>query len=104
MKTIIILITLLLTFNVNASEKYSSKKLEHCETVAEISKNVMDFRQSGIEMSKILKAKGFAGSDTLKRVVIMAYEEPRLESLKEKMTIDFKNKIHVLCLKEFSFQ
>lgn len=72
---------------------------EYCKEVAKIAEAVMDLRQMGEPMRKVLM-----GSDnlTFRRIVMMAYDVgtvPDREGLRQYAVTEFGNVIHSKCLR-----
>lgn len=99
MKIIIMLTGFLLALNANATGQLSDKQMYgYCETLAEVSETVMIQRQSGSSLSKLLKV---SNDRFVREIVYKAFEEPRLESIKEKIAVDFRNKTHLDCINKY---
>jgi len=107
MKKIIATSISLLLFIPLLSYAEESKKIdpiEVCSTFEELAGLIMEHRQLGTPMSKIMK---ILGSDKIgRKIVVDAYEETRFstESYQKKSIENFKNKWFLSCFKGLSKQ
>ena len=93
---------MLLAFNANANKKNEAFEA-YCNAQANVAKGAMSFRQEGREMSEIFDmVKGKRNQKVIKKTIMSAYEQPRAETKKyqEIMVLEFKNKVHLECLKQ----
>lgn len=100
MKTLLIVITMLLSFNVIASEDY-------CKSLSQIATGVMKLRQIGHDASDLIAvinrlAKTESERKLYKNLIIEAYETPRFttDSVRGKVIEDFRDSYYVECMKE----
>ncbi|HGM7097126.1 TPA: hypothetical protein ACKQAS_001778 [Stenotrophomonas maltophilia] len=69
-----------------------------CKASSGLAASIMDARQSGVEMSKMMET---ATTDLAKRLVISAFEQPRMsvEENRANMSRDFSNDVYLECIK-----
>lgn len=74
---------------------------EYCETISQLSEQVMISRQRGAPLSETL---GISELDIVRTIVMDAWETPRffMESLSQREIDDFRDKWHLTCLKSMS--
>lgn len=86
---------------VEQAKPTESEIQENCTLWAQYAATVMQARQSGAAMSKIMSIATDNGSiDPMKKqIVIDAYESPQMsvESNQERMTREFENKYYLAC-------
>lgn len=83
------------------AQESGEEKLEndnYCETVSNLSENIMKSRQRGASLSDAL---GISPLEIVRTIVLDAWETPRysMESLSQREIDDFRDKWHLLCLK-----
>ncbi len=76
-----------------------SKTDERCSELAEFSNTVMQARQRGIEMQRLVQLS--EGNELAIRIIIEAYEVPRYRTseYQQNAATEFANKIQVTCYK-----
>ena len=91
-----LLLATLLT--ITASSAFAATGIDVCNAEEKANGTIMEMRQMGVEMSKIMKVlKTQAEIDR----VIDAYEVPMYNSKKyqQKKVVEFKNKHYLICVK-----
>jgi hypothetical protein len=75
-----------------------------CKNMGEYARTVMEGRQNGVPMSKLIDLA--ASSDdstgpTMRQIIIEAYDHPRMsvEANKATAAVDFENKVYLECIK-----
>lgn len=76
----------------------SSISASRCNSVSELAEVIMEHRQAGTDMAKIM---GTAQEDATRQVIIMAYDSPRFhtERNQQRAVQDFKNDAYLACIK-----
>lgn len=72
-----------------------------CKSYADLAATVMEARQKGIAMSKLM-ATNESGDRIIEQFIIQAYDQPRMnvEENQQRMIRDFENDIYLACVKE----
>lgn len=94
--------TALFTAFLLASTQAQPTPLEVCTSYAELAETLMEGRQAGVSMAR---AMDVAKDDpTVSKMVIMAYDEPRMsvEENKRRAVEDFRDLIFMGCIKATS--
>lgn len=87
-----------------AQDEVKERKRTHeewmalCKASSGLAESIMGARQSGVEMSKMMET---ATTDLAKRLVISAFEHPRMsvEENRAEMSRDFSNDVYLECIK-----
>ena len=81
---------------VAASSAVAETKQETCTTIGKLAAIIMENRQEGVDMSKLME---IAETELVQRLVIFAYEMPRYSSEDYKRTAvqDFANEAMGVC-------
>jgi hypothetical protein len=76
-----------------------SKTDERCSELAEFSQTVMEARQRGIDMQRLIQLS--QGNELAIRIIIEAYDVPRYRTseYQQNAVTEFANKIQVTCYK-----
>ena len=78
------------------------REAEACTTLGEFAGSIMESRQVGIPLSKMLEAVAEGGKDTLSRSLILAaYDTPRYNgaTYRQRAIDEFRNDIEIRCYK-----
>ena len=113
-KIIALMVTILFASSVNAGDDKQGK-MELCMSMGSIAKTIMEKRQQGAELSKMLTAFGAAEEEmapdsTAKKTALgsvmhilkAAYEVPRWNTskLQQNAITDFSNEVLLTCIQE----
>lgn len=94
---IVTALTAILSVPSFAADKPADKEEDICKKWSELASSVMELRQKGVPMTALMATD----NETIKKIVIDAYSEPRLSTSKyQKEAIDdFANKYALECYK-----
>ena len=86
----------------NASESEDEQKksmVELCASSANLAKTIMEVRQNGGEMFKLLEVAN--GDELAEKIVIAAFDEPlySTEEYKKRAAREFSNEVMLICMK-----
>ena len=75
-----------------------------CKNMGEYARTVMEGRQNGVPMSKLIDLAASSDASTgptMQQIIIEAYDHPRMsvEANKATATVDFENKVYLECIK-----
>ncbi len=104
MKKILILITVVLSFSINAET--TKEKMEYCGNLATLAKSTMETRQAGATLTSQLKALDNIKTskdiyEIFSYIIIKSYDYPKFngEKYKKETVNEYENKILKECLK-----
>ena len=91
-------ILLVLVLALTASNAYSSEWKEKCKSISELAEMIMQSRQDGESMAKMIDSTG----DGPNNLIIAAYDKPRYSTKKhQQRTIeDFRDSVYLECVKK----
>jgi len=98
MKKLLLALTLVLPLTVQATEGSTDGSSELCSKFAEMSIEIMTYRQTGVPMDKLMDA---VESDLGKSIIATAYKQPKhadQESQKREVE-EFAIDVYVACLR-----
>jgi len=101
MKKLILITTLLLSFNINAQ----ATKMDYCNNLASVAESTMTTRQSGVSLSNQLAILEGIDKDIKKifqAIILEAYETPQFsgEKYRKRAVVNFQDSILLRCLKQ----
>jgi hypothetical protein len=90
---------------VKTSEQINQKELEErkrCDLIGQIAEAVMERRQEGVSMSKMMGVPYKAGDALVESLVIAAYDSPRFHTkeMQERSVQEFRDRAYLQCAKE----
>ena len=101
MNKLITAVLLSLSLSVHASNKPSEAPDEDfCNTMYTIAKSIMEVRQAGMSMPKLMAIMKANNMDFVKPAIMAAYDQPRMftESGQQQMIEEFGNGMYLGCL------
>ena len=98
MKILIICLLFLVGFNA-----YASEKLSKCDEYYDVGHAIMNMRQNGMPITKIMNRIGESpeSKNPIVEMVKLAYNSPVFETkeAKEKAAVEFGNQMYLICSK-----
>lgn len=94
-------VLLTLSLSAHASNKPSEAPDEDfCNTMYTIGKSIMEVRQAGVSMPKLMAIMKANNMGFVKPAIMAAYDQPRMftESSQERMIEEFANDMYLGCL------
>lgn len=89
----------------SATYAFNDKHDKFCQSVASLSKSIMEARQNGADVTKAMNVfkdeEKPATRKMMQELVISAYEKPRysISSNKVQAALDFKNETYIACIR-----
>lgn len=91
---------ILLILNLTMLPVHAEDWRETCSTVGELATTIMESRQSGASMAKLMEAVPEGGS-YIETLIISAYDVPRYstERMQKKAVEEFRDEVYLECVK-----
>ncbi|GAB2507315.1 hypothetical protein [Microbulbifer agarilyticus] len=77
------------------------KATDRCKAWSQMAEKVMKGRQLGAPMSAFMEAAEEDGSELMKKIVVMAYEQPRYSTEQNQVRAadEFRDEFYLMCIK-----